>query len=81
MAQDRGDFKDFKGPGKCRYCGRHSTGLVDYKDIAALSKFISPQGKLFDRKRIGSCAKHQRAIARAVKRARFLSLLRYTGRP
>ena len=80
MAQDKGDFKDFKGPGKCRYCGRRSTGVVDYKDVTALTKFISPQGKMYDRKRIGSCAKHQRAIARAVKRARFLALLRYTGR-
>lgn len=80
MAQDKNDFKDFKGPGKCRYCARNAPAYVDYKDINALSKFLSPQGKLFDRKRIGSCAKHQRAISQAVKRARFLGLLRYTGR-
>ena len=79
MAQDKNDFKDFKGPGKCRYCARNAPPVVDYKDLNALSKFIGPQGKLFDRKRNGSCAKHQRAIARAVKRARFLSLLRYCG--
>ena len=76
MAQD----KEFKGPAYCRYCAKNAPAVVDYKDVGTLSKFMSPQGKLFDRKRLGSCAKHQRAITRAVKRARFLGLLRYTGR-
>jgi len=63
---------------RCRYCAKNAP-VVDYKDINTLQKFCSPQGKLYDRKRLGSCAKHQRLITAAVKRARFLALLRYTG--
>lgn len=53
--------------------------LIDYKDVATMQKFCSPQGKLFDRKRMGTSAKQQRKIAIAVKRARYLGLLRYIG--
>jgi small subunit ribosomal protein S18 len=70
-----------KGPvsaTRCKYCSKKAPP-VDYKDVASLQKFCSPQGKLYDRKRLGTCARHQRAITRAVKRARFLALLRYTG--
>jgi small subunit ribosomal protein S18 len=75
------DKQDFHlASGRCRYCTKNAPPVVDYKDIATLQKFMSPQGKLFDRKRLGNCAKHQRAIARAVKRARFLGLLRYSGK-
>ncbi len=81
MSSDYGKDKDFHmGGGRCRYCGKNAPEVVDYKDVNTLQKFMSPQGKLFDRKRLGNCAKHQRAIARAVKRARFLGLLRYSGR-
>ena len=82
MSSDYGkDGKDFRMTGgRCRYCVKDAPEVVDYKDLASLQKFMSPQGKLFDRKRLGNCAKHQRAITRAVKRARFLSLLRYSGR-
>jgi small subunit ribosomal protein S18 len=66
--------------GRCRYCAKNAPPTVDYKDVNNLQKFMSPQGKLFDRKRLGNCAKHQRAVARAVKRARFLGLLRYSGK-
>jgi small subunit ribosomal protein S18 len=53
---------------------------VDYKDIRTLSKLVTPQGKLFSRKRSGACAYCQRQIKTAVKRARFLALLPYVGR-
>ncbi len=52
----------------------------DYKDMNTLQKACSPQGKLYDRKRLGTTAKVQRRLKRAVKRARFLALLRYVGR-
>ncbi|MBN2712057.1 MAG: 30S ribosomal protein S18 [Planctomycetes bacterium] len=61
---------------------RHSEekhGLLEYKNVSLLQKFCSPQGKLFDRKRLGITAKQQRKIAQAVKRARYLGLLRYVG--
>jgi small subunit ribosomal protein S18 len=75
------DKQDFHiSGGRCRYCAKNAPSTVDYKDVVTLQKFMSPQGKLFDRKRLGNCAKHQRAIASAVKRARFLALLRYSGK-
>lgn len=82
MSSDYGkDRQDFHvGGGRCRYCSKNAPAIVDYKDINTLQKFMSPQGKLFDRKRLGNCAKHQRAVANAVKRARFLGLLRYCGK-
>ena len=82
MSFDSGkDKQDFHlAGGRCRYCAKNAPPVVDYKDITTLQKFMSPQGKLFDRKRLGNCARHQRAIARAVKRARFLGLLRYSGK-
>lgn len=81
MSMDSREPKDFRpGNGRCRYCAKDAPPVVDYKDVATLSKFVSPQGKLYDRKRIGNCAKHQRAVSCAVKRARFLGLLRYTGK-
>jgi small subunit ribosomal protein S18 len=63
---------------KCRFC-RAKVGTVDYKDIGALKKLVTPQGKMFSRKRAGNCAYHQRSVKRAVKRARFLALLQYVG--
>jgi len=63
---------------KCRFCRAQVKG-VDYKDIGTLKKLVTPQGKMFSRKRAGNCAYHQRSLKRAVKRARFLALLPYVG--
>lgn len=63
---------------KCRFC-RDKVGEVDYKDVGVLSKLTTQQGKLFSRKRAGNCARHQRSCMQAVKRARFLALMPYTG--
>ncbi len=65
--------------GSCKFCTKDAP-LVDYKDIPTLQKFSSAQGKMFGRKKLGTCAKHQRLVKQAVKRARFLGLLRYVGR-
>jgi small subunit ribosomal protein S18 len=54
--------------------------VVDYKDVRTLQRLSTPQGKLFSRKRSGTCATHQRQVKRAIKRARFLALLPYVGR-
>jgi small subunit ribosomal protein S18 len=61
----------FLKDGKCQ---------VDYKDTRVLQKLITPQGKLFSRKRSGACAYCQRKIKIAVKRARILGLLPFVGR-
>jgi len=63
---------------KCRFC-RNRIEQVDYKDIKTLQKLTTAQGKLFSRKRSGNCARHQRSVKKAVKRARFMALLPYVG--
>ncbi|MDK1031018.1 MAG: 30S ribosomal protein S18 [Planctomycetia bacterium] len=63
---------------KCRFCTEKATA-IDYKDIPTLQKLMTGQGKIFSRKRSGNCAKHQRVVQRAIKRARFLALLPYAG--
>lgn len=63
---------------KCRFC-RAKAEYVDYKDLPTLAKLLTPQGKMFSRKRSGNCARHQRLVKTAIKRARFMSLLPYVG--
>ena len=48
---------------------------IDYKEVELLKKFVSSQAKIIDPRHTGVCAKHQRKLATAVKRARFLALL------
>jgi len=50
---------------------------IDYKNIELLSRYISSRGKILSRRISGNCAKHQRKLAREIKRARFLNLLPY----
>jgi small subunit ribosomal protein S18 len=52
---------------------------VDYKDFNFLRRFISDRGRIETRRKTGTCAKHQRALAQAIKRARYLALLPYTA--
>ena len=61
---------------KCRFC-RDKVSEVDYKEVGILGKLVTQHGKLFSRKRSGNCAGHQRSTRRALKRARYLSLLPY----
>jgi small subunit ribosomal protein S18 len=51
---------------------------VDYKNVSFLRRFISDRGRIDTRRKTSACAKHQRAIASAIKRARHLALLPYT---
>ena len=52
---------------------------VDYKDVAKLRKFITEKGKIVPRRMSGNCAKHQRVVTEAVKRAREMALLPYVA--
>jgi small subunit ribosomal protein S18 len=52
---------------------------IDYKDPSKLYRYISDRGRIEPRHRTGVCAKHQRALATAIKRARYLALLPYTS--
>lgn len=60
-------------PGPCFYC--QSGREVDYKDVLHLKRFLTRRGKIRAREQTGLCAKHQRWVARAVKRARIVALL------
>ncbi len=51
---------------------------IDYKDIARLRRYMSERGKILPRRVTGTCARHQRAITTAIKRARQVALLPYT---
>jgi len=52
---------------------------INYKDIAKLKKYISERGKIHPRRISGNCAKHQRQLTIAIKRARHIALLPYTS--
>lgn len=60
----------------CSFCAG-KLEVIDYKDHEKLRGFISDRGKISPRRRTGTCAKHQRILARAIKRARHLALLPY----
>ena len=60
----------------CSFCGK-KVKTIDYKDPLKLRQFISDRGKIEPRRKTGTCAKHQRALAIAIKRARHLALLPY----
>lgn len=68
----------FRDRAKCRFC-RENITYIDYKDTNTLQKLTTTRGKMLSRKRSGNCAKHQRQAARALKRARFLSLMPYVS--
>jgi small subunit ribosomal protein S18 len=68
----------FRDRAKCRFC-REKVTHIDYKDVQTLQKLVTTRGKMLSRKRSGNCAGHQRAAARALKRARFLSLMPYVS--
>ncbi len=61
----------------CAFCAE-KVDLIDYKDASKLRRYISDWGKIEPRRKTGACAKHQRAIATAIKRARHIALLPFT---
>jgi small subunit ribosomal protein S18 len=64
---------------ECYFC-RHNFEEINFRDISLLKKFTSSLAKIKSRKKTGVCAFHQRRLAEAIKRARFLALLPYTTR-
>lgn len=61
----------------CRFC-QDKTRTIDYKDLKRLEYFITERGKILSSRISGNCAKHQRSVSEAIKKARFISLLPYT---
>lgn len=74
MAQRRGGRRRRK---VCYFCANH-IDHPDYKDIELLSRFVSDKGKILPRRVTGTCAKHQRALTTAIKRARIMALLPFS---
>jgi len=62
---------------KCQLCVR-KTDFIDYKNISFLKDYVTDKGKIIPRRINGSCAKHQRVIKTAIKRARQMALLPFT---
>lgn len=62
----------------CRFCADRSI-VIDYKDQKLLKYFITERGKIIPRRISGTCAKHQRILTHAIKRARTIALLPYVG--
>ncbi len=75
MAQPK---KVFSRRRVCRFCTDKEL-TIDYKDPKVLKNFVTERGKIIPRRIYGTCAKHQRELNEAVKRARQLALLPYMG--
>jgi small subunit ribosomal protein S18 len=77
----QGRREGVRGPRRkvCQFC-HDRVREIDYKDAARfLKRYISDRGKIEPRRKTGTCAKHQRALSRALKQARFMALLPYTA--
>jgi len=62
----------------CTFCA-DKVQHVDYKDVNRLRRYLSDRAKIEPRRKTGTCARHQRALSVALKRARFMALLPYTA--
>jgi small subunit ribosomal protein S18 len=68
----------YRKPRVCQFCTDPSN-RIDYKQVDVLSRFITEEGKIRPRRQTGTCSKHQRQLAQAIKRARHIALLQFTG--
>ncbi|MBI4426221.1 MAG: 30S ribosomal protein S18 [Candidatus Kerfeldbacteria bacterium] len=66
-------------PRVCHFCV-NAIDDIDYKDIRTIQRFMTSYAKIASRRRTGTCTKHQRKLAEAIKRARFLALVPFTLR-
>lgn len=62
----------------CAFC-LEKTKTIEYKDVSTLRRFLTERGKIKSRRKTGTCAKHQRRLAIAIKRARHLALLPFAA--
>lgn len=62
----------------CNFCVDKAE-YIDYKDVAKLKRYITEKGKIIPRRQTGTCSAHQRELAIAIKRARFMALIPYVG--
>jgi small subunit ribosomal protein S18 len=72
-------MRRFYVPKNCYFCTQN-IDYIDYKDVKLLQRFLSYYAKIQPRKRTGTCAKHQRVLVKAIKRARHVALLPFVSR-
>ena len=77
MAQQRRGGGQRRRKKVCYFCANH-IDYSDYKDVELLKRYISEKGKILPRRVTGTCAKHQRTLTVAIKRARIMGLLPFT---
>ena len=70
------EVKDKKKKKNCAFCNDKIDSL-DFKDVSKLKRFLSESGKILPRRITGTCAKHQRMLSNAIKKAREASLMGY----
>ena len=82
--EGREEDRDGRAKGKtyfrkkvCRFCANKAK--IDYKDADVLRRYMTERGKILPRRSTGTCAKHQREVAKAIKRARSISLLPFVA--
>jgi small subunit ribosomal protein S18 len=73
-----GERRYFARPKTCQFCADKSLS-IDYKKADMLRRFVTDEGKIRPRRQTGNCARHQRALAGAIKRARHIALLPFTS--
>jgi small subunit ribosomal protein S18 len=78
MDDDKRGGRGFGRKKVCRFCAEKGA-KVDFKDQAALKYFVTERGKIIPRRISGNCAKHQREVAVAIKRARGIALIPYNA--
>ena len=76
MSEDRGERRP-RPRGGCTFCV-DKIEFIDYKDVNRLRRFTNERGKILPRRMSGNCAKHQRQLSEAIKRARAIALMPYT---
>lgn len=64
---------------RCHFCV-NNLKEIDYKNADLLRRFINSYGKIFPKKRMGTCSSHQRKLATAIKRARVMAILPFTNK-
>ena len=77
-AQKQNQFKTRKKKKVCMFCA-DKIEHIDYKDVARLRKCVSERAKILPRRITGTCAKHQRELTIAIKRARHIALIPYSA--
>jgi small subunit ribosomal protein S18 len=73
-----GGRRFYSRPRVCQFCTDRNA-VIDYKQVDTLRRYVTEDGKIRPRRQTGACAKHQRALTTAIKRARHLAMLPFTG--